>query len=84
MNRLSTAGFVHPSVYMGIRLFVILGKRSSELSSRLLESARKDCSLDEQFCWHPILPDPAGPLRLAPRRDPPVVCPGFGLDRCSY
>ena len=28
------------------------------------------------------MPDPAWPLRRAPRPDPPVVCPGFGFDRC--
>ena len=27
------------------------------------------------------MPDPAWPLRRAPRPDPPVVCPGFGFDR---
>ena len=46
-----------------------------------LEGARKDCPLGEQFCWHTVLPDPASPPRRAPRRDPPVVCPGFGLSR---
>ena len=44
-----------------------------------LESARKDCSLGEQFCWQTVLPDPAPPPRRAPRRDPPVVCPGFWI-----
>ena len=47
----------------------------------VLGSARKVCSLGEQFCWRTVLPDPAPQLRRAPRRDPPVVCPGFGLDR---
>ena len=28
-----------------------------------------------------VLPDPAPPPRRALRRDPPVVCPGFGLDK---
>ena len=46
-----------------------------------LEGTREACSLGGQFCWHPVLPDPAPPLRHAPRPDPPVVCPGFGLDR---
>ena len=27
------------------------------------------------------MPDPAWRLRRAPRPDPPVVCPGFGVDR---
>ena len=46
-----------------------------------LENARKDCPLSAQFCWRTVLPDPAPPLRCAPRCDLPVVCPGFGLDR---
>ena len=49
-----------------------------------LESAGEDCPLGEQFCWRTVLPDPAPPPRRAPRRDPPVVCPGFGLDRLIY
>ena len=35
MNRLSTAGFVPPSVYIGFRLFVLLGRRSGDVSSML-------------------------------------------------
>ena len=35
MNRLSTAGFVPPSVCIGFRLFVLLGKRSGDVSSML-------------------------------------------------
>ena len=46
-----------------------------------LESAREARLLGEQFCWHPVLPDPAPPPRRAPRPDPPVVCPGFGLNK---
>ena len=46
-----------------------------------LEGAKDSCLLGEQFCWHLVLPDPVLPLRRAPRLDPPVVCPGFGLDR---
>ena len=41
MNRLSTAGFVPPSVYTGIRLFVLLGKRSSDVSSMLWSVRRR-------------------------------------------
>ena len=33
----------------------------------------------DAFCWQTVLPDPAPPPRRAPRRDPPVVCPCFGL-----
>ena len=46
-----------------------------------LEGTGAACLLGEQFCWHPVLPDPAQPPRRAPRPDPPVVCPGFGLDK---
>ena len=35
MNRLSTAGFVPPSVYIGFRLFVLLEGRSGDVSSML-------------------------------------------------
>ena len=48
-----------------------------------LEGTRILCFLGEQFCWHPILPDPARPPCRAPRPDPHVVCPGFGFDKCS-
>ena len=30
------------------------------------------------------MPDPARPLRLALRPDPPVVCPGFGFEKSVY
>ena len=37
--------------------------------------------MSELFCWQTILPDPARPLRWAPRPDPPEICPFFGFDR---
>ena len=84
MNRLSTADFVPLSVYIGFRLYVLLERRSGDLSSiDALGGAREACLLGEQFCWHPILPDPTSPPRRAPRHDPPVVCPGFGFDKWS-
>ena len=46
-----------------------------------LEVTRDLCFMAEQTYWHAILPDPARPLRRAPRRDPPVVCLGLGFDR---
>ena len=46
-----------------------------------LEGARDACFLGKQFCWHPVLPDPAPPPRRALRPDAPVVCPGFGFDK---
>ena len=42
-----------------------------------LEGAREASFLGEQFCGHPVLPDPAPPARRAPRLDPSVVCPGY-------
>ena len=36
MNRMSTAGFVYPSVCIGIRLFVLLGRCSGDIFSMLL------------------------------------------------
>ena len=50
----------------------------------LLEGTSEACLLGGQFCWHPVLPDPAPPPRRAPRPDSPVVCPGFGLDRWFF
>ena len=35
VNRLSTADFVPPSVYIGFRLFVLLGRRSGSVSCML-------------------------------------------------
>ena len=52
-----------------------------------LGGTRVPCLLGEQFCWHPVLPDPAPPPRRAPRPDSPVICPGFGLSKlllCVY
>ena len=120
------------SVYIGFRLFVLLGRRSGDVSSMpwrvrgtlvspadrsvgiqscpnpprrsalhrislvrasgrtfrrfvfdALGGTRASCLLGEQFCWHPVLPDPAPPPRCAPRPDPPVVCPGFGFDKLA-
>ena len=45
-----------------------------------LEGTREARPQSEQFCWHPVLPDPAPPLRRVPRPDPFVVCPGFGFE----
>ena len=61
--------------------FVLLGRRSGDVSSMLLESAWKDCSLGAQFYWRAVLLDPAPPPRRASRRDPPVICPSFRLGR---
>ena len=45
-----------------------------------LEGTGEACFQGEQFCWHPVLPDPAPPPRRALRPDAPVVCPDFGFD----
>ena len=84
MNQLSTAGFVPPSVYIGFRLVVLLGGRSGHVSAMLWKVRGRLCLLGEQFCWHPVLRDPAPSPRRAPRPDPPVVCPGFGLDNYVF
>ena len=80
INRGSTAHFVPPFVYIGFSLVRPSGKTLKQRSCNPLEDTRDLCFLGEQFCWHPILPDP-GRFRRAPRPDPPVVCPGFGFDR---
>ena len=47
-----------------------------------LEGTTDGRLLGEPFCRRPVLPGPAPPLRRAlPQPEPPVVCPGFGLDR---
>ena len=58
MNRLSTAGFVLPSIYMGFRMFVLLGTRSGDVSSilwkvrgRIVPYAHR--YIAEQFCLTP-------------------------------
>ena len=83
INPGSTAGFVPLSVYIGFRLFVLLKRYSEQLSSvpRGLEVqlflGRTDPSASRL-----ARPRPAPlPRRAPPRPDPPVVCPGFGLDR---
>ena len=52
-----------------------------------LAGTKDPCFLGEQLCRHSVLLDPASSARpsRAPRPDPPVVCPGFGLDAsCIY
>ena len=83
MNRWSTAGFVPPSVYIGFPLFVLAKGRSGHLST-IPWRARRTVGfwatrpVGDLFCPARCAPPP----RRAPRRpEPPVVCPGFGLDR---
>ena len=83
MNRGLTAGFVPPPVYKGFSLFVLAKRRSEQLftvpwraeGTVAFRAARNVGTL---FC--PAWRHPA--VRRVPRRaDPPVVCPGYGLDR---
>ena len=83
MNRGSTGRFVPPPVYIGFPLFVLAKRRSEQLftlpwRARGMVALRADRNVGTLFC-------PASPrfaVRRAPRRpDPPVVCPGFGLDK---
>ena len=82
MNRLSAAGQTRVN-----RSFLIMRivRASEETFRRLvfdaLEGTGDICILGKQFCWYPVLPDPAPPPCRAPRLDRPVVCPGFGIDR---
>ena len=81
INRWSTAGFVPPSVYIRLPWFVLLARRSGQLSSMpggyegRLSPGRTDPSVSR-----PARPRPAPLRRVPPRFDPLVVCPGFGID----
>ena len=84
INRRSTAGFVPPSVYIGFPLFVLAKRRSEQLFTAVRLGARGAVGFQGHrnvgtlFCS--ASPRPA--VRPATcRPDPPVVCPGFGLDR---
>ena len=83
LNRGSTARCVPPPVYIGFPLFVVAKRRSEQLFTvswrvRSVVGFRADRNVGTFF--GPALPRHA--VRRAPRRpDPPVVCPGFGLDR---
>ena len=82
MNRLSTADFVPPPLYIGFPLFVLAKNRSGQLSSKPWEARGTvglwaDRTVGTLFC-----PAPPRPAARAPRRpDPPEVCPGFGFDK---
>ena len=87
MNRLSTGcqPVVNRASCSSIDLHTISLLRASGESFRrrlfdALEGAREARILGEQFCWYPVLPDPAPPPRRAPRPGPLVVCPGFDFD----
>ena len=84
-NRLKTAcqplvWFPH-SVYIGFCLFVLLERRSGDVSS-MPWGVRGALVSWANCCVGAVLPGPAPPPRRAPRPDPPEVCTGFGLDKC--
>ena len=63
---------------------ISLVRASGETRRRVFDAlvgAREACFLGEQFCWHPVLPDPAPPPRRALRSDAPLICLDFGFDR---
>ena len=83
-NRLSTDRFVSPPVYMGIPLFVLARDRSEHccrppgVQKERLSPGRTDPSASRR-----ALPRSAPPLRRGPPcADSPMVCAGFGVDRC--
>ena len=82
-TRRSTAGFVPPSVYMGLALFVLLTSRSRQCLGcpgkqwGRLSSGRTDPSASRRTRSRPAPPLPRG----LPRPDVLVVRPGFGFDK---
>ena len=70
------------SVYIGIRLFVLLGKCPGDVSPMPWKVRRTLVSWANNSVGTQSCPtNPALPPRHAPRTVPPEVCPGFGLDR---
>ena len=83
IHRGSNAGLIPPPVYIEFRLLVILRSLSGQVCSmpwgvwRTVDPWRTDLSASR-----PARSRPAPPSRHAPPcPDPPVVCPGFGLDK---
>ena len=87
VNRSLTERFVPPSVYIEICLFVFSESRSRQLLSMVSKARGTVVFCGEPTRRRPVLirpapPRPAPPPHRAPRRlDPPVVCPGLGLDK---
>ena len=83
IDRWSIGRFVPPLVYIGFPLFVLAKKRPGQFftvrwRARGAVGSQGDRNVGILFCS--ASPHPA--VRPAPcRPDPPVVCPGFGLDR---
>ena len=83
LNRWSTVCFVPPPVYIGFPLFVLAKRRSEQLftvpwRARGTVGFRADRNVGTLFCSASCRP---AVRRAACRTDPPLVCPGFGLDR---
>ena len=83
ISRLQTADFVPAFGLHKISLVRASGETFRRRFFDALGGTRVACLLGELFCRRSILPGPAPPPRRAPRRDPPVVCPGFGFDKWS-
>ena len=82
-NEWSTAAFVAPVVYMGFPLFVLMNRHSEQMfiapwRVRGTVGFRADRNVGTLFC--PASPRPAF-CRALRRPDPPIVCPGFSLDK---
>ena len=68
INRLFAAGFVPAFGLNRISLVRASGEAFRRRVFDTLESTRDLCFTGDQFCWHPVLPDPAPPF--AGRPDP--------------
>ena len=73
INRGSTADFVPAFGLHRISLVRASGEAFRRRVFDALEGTRDSCLLGDQFCWHPVLPDPAPPS--AGRPDP--NCPWY-------
>ena len=88
INRLSTAGFVLPSVTIGFPFVLASGGSFMTVSSMPWGIRGSVVSWGNRPIGAPSYPAPprlAAPLPCCapPRPDPPVVCPGFGFDNCK-
>ena len=81
-NRLSTGDFVPAFGLYRISLVRASGETFRRLVFDASGGTRDACLLGDLFCRRPVLAGPAPPPCRALRLDPPVVCPGFGFDRC--
>ena len=83
INRLSTAGFVPPSVYIGFHFFVLPKKRPGQCFRFAGKQNRglSPCRITPTASRPRYPAPPSSPHRRAPpRRDRPVVCPVVWFD----